>query len=320
LEGIDNNLQFLESAEAEEAYAQFGDPTIPLSKIKASLESFRELLAGATTPRDLRVGLQKNFMLFRSKGRDGKGTVRFTGYFQPVYEASRKRTDEFQFPIFTKPDDFSEWSKPHPTRVRLEGYDGRGGMLRGREIAYLSSRYEAFMIQVQGSAILELTDGSQIAVGYAAGTDYRFRGVSKSYLKSKKVQWTALKTFFEKNPDELDAILAQNNRFIFFKQNVTPAPIGSLGVPVIAERSIATDKVQLPPGAIGVIRTDMPVRYADGSNRMAFTTKLVLDQDTGSAIKGPGRVDIFMGTGADAQRKANSIFGDGELYYLVLRE
>jgi membrane-bound lytic murein transglycosylase A len=204
----------------------------------------------------------------------------------------------------------------------LEGYDGRGnpgGLLAGYELAWLKNRYQAFMIHVQGSAILQLQDGTQMAVGYAANTDHGFVGFTKECLKHKP-RSLSVKDYFINNPKQLDRCLAKNNRFIFFKQNPTPYPIGSLGVPVIPECSIATDKKVMPPGALSLIRAQIPYLGSDGSVKLQRTSRFVLDQDTGGAIKGPGRVDIFMGTGDVAARKAHHVYSNGELYYLILRD
>jgi membrane-bound lytic murein transglycosylase A len=324
INGIDDNLQFINSDKGTQAYRQVkGTPSsFSQKRVAESLSRFRMLLVYSRSAEEFRFRLQQEFKLYRSRGKDGRGTVIFTGYFQPSYPASRVRDKRFRYPIFAKPPDFEEWKKPHPTRIKLEGYDGLGmnsSLMHGREIAFLENRWDAFMVHVQGSAILNLENEVDIAVGFAAGTDYPFRGITRAYMRSKNISWTGLREFFIKNPSELDAIISKNNRFIFFKENSHTLPIGSLGVPVIAERSIATDKIELPPGALGLIHTRIPIRKSNGRLELARTTRLVLDQDTGSAIKGPGRVDIFMGTGHEAQERASSVFSEGALFYLVLK-
>lgn len=320
---IDNSLAFLSSPTADEAYARFAAGGISRSHVHQSLERFRELLLFSSSSEELRESIFNEFMLYRSTGNDGQGTVRFTGYFQPVYKAARERSAEYRYPIYRMPADFNEWKKPHPTRTALEGYDGRGlnnGPLAGLELAWFKTRYEVFMIQLQGSALLELTDGTQMAVGFAAGTDYRFRGIPKEFLATQNVSWGNLGKHFARHPEQLNYFQSRNNRFIFFRENPTPDPIGSLGVPVVAERSIATDKLKMPPGALGLIFANIPYRSESGSLRLARASRFVLDHDTGSAIKGPGRVDIFMGSGAEGQQKANYVSSNGELYYLLLKE
>ena len=173
------------------------------------------------------------------------------------------------------------------------------------------------MVQVQGSAILEMTDGSRMAIGFADGTDYSFVGFSKDCYSAKGNK--SLSKYFSENPDALGRCVAKNNRFVFFKERATDKPIGSLGVPVIANQSIATDKSQLPPGALGLICTQLPASSQKGEAKLEQLTRVVLDQDTGRAIKGPGRVDVFMGTGEEGQKKANMVYAEGSLYYLLLK-
>lgn len=320
LKAVRNSLSYLRSERARETYTQYNYTGISRLMVIRSLRRFRRILTQSQTARELKHRIAQEFALYRPHNTGG--AVRFTGYFQPTYEASIRPSAEFRYPIYRKPHNFDKWPKPHPSRVALEGYKGMGGdsgLLAGYELAWLRTRWEAFMIHVQGSAILELQDGSLMAVGFAAATDAPFRGISGSFMRANGVSWNGLPQFFNRYPSKLDGCLARNNRFIFFKANPTPDPIGNLGVPVIAERSIATDKKQMPPGALSLINTSIPYLSENGSIKLKRASRFVLDQDAGSAIKGPSRVDIFMGTGPGAQQKANHIYANGDLYFLLLR-
>ncbi len=320
LKGIENSLKFLRTSNADWAYRKFSQSGIDKNRVIQSLLRFRTLLFNSKNPAELTQKLKREFSVVRSVGSDGEGAVRFTGYFQPVYQASLRKVGKFQYPIYQLPVNWD--SKPNPTRLQLEGYTGLNPVypgLKGRELAYLSTRYEAYMIQVQGSAILELPDSSHIAVGFAGATDYPFQGVPKSFLAEKNIRWADIATHFKAHPDDLNWILSRNNRFVFFKTQEFKEPVGSLGVPVVAERSIATDKSQMPPGALALVHTLLPVKSANGGFTMSKKPQFVFDQDTGSAIKGPGRVDVFMGTGPEAGQMANSVSSSGSLYYLLLK-
>ncbi|RMG41617.1 MAG: murein transglycosylase [Candidatus Dadabacteria bacterium] len=323
LSGISRTLRFLKSEKGKEAYRAFERIGISNTRVEQTLARFYLILMFSNSPAELEKRIRRTFDLYRSVGADGRGTVKFTGYFQPVYKASPVRTKEYRYPIFRKPADFDSWKLPHPTRVELEGYDGLGRpgtLLHGNEIAFLRNRFEAFMIHVQGSAILQFPDGTTKAIGFDAGTRHPFRGISRKFLKENHVAWNKLDKFFIKHPDKLDQVLSRNNRFIFFKEREVPQPLGSLGVPVIPERSIAIDKLKLPPGALSIIRTRLPEEVSNGKLALKPASRFVLSLDSGSAIKGPGRVDVFMGTGDKAQKKANTIFGPGELYYLMMKQ
>jgi membrane-bound lytic murein transglycosylase A len=125
--------------------------------------------------------------------------------------------------------------------------------------------------------------------------------------------------YFEAHPEDLDVYLPQNERFIFFRQGDGGPPTGSLSVPVTAGYSIATDKSVMPPGAIAVIQLPLPQPNPAGEWGSQPTTRIVLDQDTGGAIIGPGRVDLYVGSGDQAGELAGRINTPGHLYYLLLR-
>lgn len=321
LDRVIKTLYYLETEEAAELYSNYFNDSVHIDSVKESLHRFFLILLLSRDIETFTARLKDTFSLYKSVGQDGRGTVRFTGYFQPVYKGSRERTAEYRYPLYEKPASFESWAEPHPTRVVLEGYDGTGNgasPVAGRELVWLKSRFDVFMVHVQGSAIIELPDGESVAVGFAAGTNHPFRGISGSFLQQHNVAWHRLGDFFAGRPDLLNSIMARNNRFIFFEKKSGPAAVGSLGVPVLAERSIATDRLKLPPGAVALIRTKIPQKNDAGQLELRDASRFVLNLDTGSALKGPGRVDIFMGTGEEARVKASSVYATGELYYLFL--
>jgi membrane-bound lytic murein transglycosylase A len=163
-----------------------------------------------------------------------------------------------------------------------------------------------------------------MTIGYAGNTDYPYVGIGRELVKAGKIKpeeltLPAVVQYFKDHPDELDVYLPKNQRFVFFQPTGGSPATGSLGVPVLPERSIATDKSLFPPGALAVIQTQIPVQTAPGKLESQLVTRYVLDQDTGGAIKGAGRVDIFMGTGTLAGDRAGLINAPGQLYYLLLK-
>jgi membrane-bound lytic murein transglycosylase A len=273
------------------------------------------------TAKDLQQAVNREFDLYKSVGRDGNGGVQFTGYYEAVYKASRTRTEEFKYPLYKLPADFPQWRKPHPTRAMLEG----SRRMAGLEIAWLSDRFQAFLVHVQGSARLELPDGNLLTVGYAGKTAQPYRSVGAELVRDGKmrledVTLQTLMAYFQTNPQDLIKYLNRNPSFVFFRETNGQPATGSINVPVSPERSIATDKKIFPSGGIALIRTELPINDPlTGQLAMRPVQRFVLDQDTGGAIRGAGRVDIFMGTGEQAKQRAGLIKGDGELYYLVLK-
>ena len=327
LRSIDRSLNYLQTSAAVKAYRSYPVPGITRYRVIRSLKRFRQLVRLAKTPTDLANRVRQEFIFYESTGKDGAGTVEFTSYFEPTYRASRVPTTEYRYPLYKAPTNLSQWPQPHPTRAQLEGIDGRQGAkgpLRGLELVWLRDRLEAFLVQVQGSARLQLTDGSTMTVGYGGNTDYPYTSLGKELVKDGKFKLEELSLpvliqHLQNNPQDLDQYLPRNNRFIFFRETYGAPATGSLGVPVAAERSIATDKSLMPPGALALIQTKLP--YFNQAQTIEFlqVSRYVLDQDTGSAIKGPGRVDIFMGTGEIARERAGLVNFPGKLYYLLLK-
>jgi membrane-bound lytic murein transglycosylase A len=327
LQAIDYSLDYLATEAAVTAYESYPLPGITRERVERSLVRFRQLVATSHSAQQLQQSVNQEFDFYRSVGGDSDGQVAFTGYFEPTYSASIVPTVEYRYPLYSRPADLDIWSLPHPTRTELEGVDGlQGGqgVLADLELVWLRDRLEAFLVQVQGSARLQLTNGSVMSVGYAGRTDYPYTSIGRALVDDgivpeSELSLPVLIDYFEQNPEALDHYLPQNNRFVFFKATGGSPPIGNLNVPVTAGRSIATDKTLMPPGALALISLELPVLTTPDSCKMVPVNRYVLDQDTGGAIRGPGRVDIFIGTGSDAGQQAGLINTSGELYYLLLR-
>ncbi|MBW4543903.1 MAG: murein transglycosylase A [Symplocastrum torsivum CPER-KK1] len=327
LKSIDYSLRYLQTPTAAQAYQRYPVPGITRDRVRRSLVRFRQLLVSSPSPAELQAAINREFVFYKSVGNDGQGTVVFTGYFEPIYAASRTPNAEYRYPLYRLPADFNSWATPHPTRAQLEGEDGLGknSRLRGRELVWLRDRLEAFLVHVQGSARLRMSDGSLMTVGYAGKTNYPYSSVGRELVKDGKLQLDGLTLpvlidYFRRFPTEMNQYLPRNQSFVFFKETNGAPATGSIGVPVTAERSIATDKSLMPPGALALIRATIPYPNATGQLESRMVSRYVLDQDTGSAIRGPGRVDIFMGTGPQAGDRAGIIGGAGELYYPLLKE
>lgn len=327
LESIDHSLRYLQTSEAAATYQTYLMPDITVDRVRRSLLRFRQLVVSAKSPQELQAAVRREFTFYQSVGSDDKGKVLFTGYYEPVYKASRTRTAEYRYPLYQLPADFNSWSKPHPKRADLEGVDGLGekSLLQGSELVWLRDRMEAYLVQIQGSAKLQLTDGSVMSIGYAGGTDYPYTSIGRELAKDRKLSLNGMSlpvmiNYFKRNPVELSRYLPRNQRFVFFQDTYGSPAKGVINVPVTADRSIATDKSLMPPAALALVQAQLPFRTANGQIQQRLVNRYVLDQDTGSAIKGPGRVDYFMGSGKIAGDRAGVTGSVGKLYYLLLRQ
>ena len=324
LQSIDYSLQYLQTPRAIKAYQK---SEITRERVYNSLQRFRQLLISTKSPQALQAAIEKEFVFYQSVGRDNKGTVLFTAYYEPLYLASRQPTKEFRYPAYRSPADLESWAKPHPSRSELEGVDGlqgSKGKLKGLELFWFKDRLEPYMIQIQGSAKLKLTDGTQTTIGYAGNTAYNYRSLGRSLVDDGKFPLEGLNMpiildYFRKHPQDLNIYIPRDQSFVFFQETYGKPAQGSISVPLTPERSIATDKSLMPPGALALIRAPFP--YINKSNKIEnrLVSRYVLDQDTGGAIKGAGRVDYFLGTGEAAGERAGVTVSNGQLFYLLLK-
>ncbi|AFZ01934.1 murein transglycosylase A [Calothrix sp. PCC 6303] len=327
LKAIDYSLSYLQTPDAKATYQKYIIPEITRERVEKSLKRFRELVINSQNAQELQANVNQEFVFYKSIGSDNQGTILFTGYYKPIYLASRQPTAEYRYPIYRLPDNFQTWDKPHPTRLELEGADAlqnAKGKLKGLELFWLKSRMDAFIAQVQGSAVLKFSNGTTTTIGYAGNTDHDYVSLGKELIKDGKLSEKGITlekviNYFEKNPQSQDIYLPRNPRFIFFKDTKNAPASGSLGVPLTPERSIATDKSLMPPGALAIIRAPFPF-INQNKIEQRLVSRYVLDQDTGGAIKTPARVDYYIGVGKQAGERAGVIVNKGELYYLLLKE
>ncbi|MBN3950522.1 MAG: MltA domain-containing protein [Nostoc sp. NMS7] len=327
MSAIAQSLQYLQTANAAAAYQNYQVAGITRDRVFQSLRRFRELLLKTNSPIELRQAIEREFVLYQSVGQDTKGSVLFTAYYEPLYAASRVPTAEYRYPVYRLPADLNSWPKPHPTRLELEGANGlqgAKGKLRGLELFWFSDRLEPYLAQIEGSARLQLPDGTQTTIGYAGNTAYNYKSIGRELVNDRKlplqgVTLPIILDYFQKHPQELNIYIPRDRSFVFFQENHGQPAQGYINVPLTAERSIATDKSLMPPGALALIRTSIPFVNPTGKMQERIVSRYVLDQDTGGAIKGAGRVDYFLGTGKLAGDRAGITVSNGQLFYLLLK-
>jgi len=262
-----------------------------------------------------------------------------TGYYEPELAASRTRSETFRYPLYRTPTDvvdidlgqFCAQCNGRITQGRVQNgtlipYLSRAeidaGALSGRdlELAWLDDPVEAYFLHVQGSAVLRFADGVRMQIGYSSSNGRPYTSIGRVLVEQGKVPREAaslqtLKAYLRAHPDEQAASMNANQRYIFFR-TVFAGPIGSLGVPLTAGRSLAADASVYPPGALVFLRMaprDQPsaVSHQPVFQRFAFI------QDAGSAITGTSRIDVFWGTGTNAESIAGDMRNGGELYLVL---
>lgn len=308
------------------------DREISHSEIRASTQRFSELLQSSRNAEEFRRRVMDEFQVYESVGWNGDGIVLFTGYYAPEFNASLTRTPRFKYPIHRRPDDLvthpesglplgqrqSDGSiSSYPTRREIE----ESGMLDGTELAWLESPLDAYVVHVNGSAKLILEDGEEIYIGYDGKTNHPYTGlgaetVREGLISADELSLSAIYELHEKNPDAVKRLILRNDNFVFFTEyDGGKWPSGSLGVKVHPRATLATDKAVYPAGSICLVETD----GVNVSGRKTRFLRFMVDQDTGGAIKAPGRADIYMGEGEEAESLAGGQYAEGRLYYLFLK-
>ena len=328
-QAVERSLNYISKPSSQQFFPYGG---ITHYHAKASLEAFSDMLGSGLIGRQLVEEIRRKFDVYISVGCDNRGTVLFTGYYTPIFDGSMDRTARFQYPLYKQPEDLVKTENgqilgrkgpggvftAYPSRDLLEN----SNQLDGLELIWLSDPFEVYVAHVQGSAKIRLSDGDLITVGYAANNGHEYKSIAREMvkdgrMKSSELSLKSMIEYFKRYPGEAQRYIQRNPRFVFFRASEGP-PHGSLNEPVTTMRTIATDKSIYPRGCLAFLSTQLP-SVASGSVYKRKFTGFVLDQDTGGAIRAPGRCDVYMGQGDLAGQKAGHTYQEGKLYYLFLK-
>jgi membrane-bound lytic murein transglycosylase A len=225
----------------------------------------------------------------------------FTGYYYPMLNASRERTGKYRYPIYKKPKECNA-NAPCYSREEIENgaLDGKG-----LEIFWVDDYVDLFFLHIQGSGVLNLREGGQAHVKFSAKNNQQYASIGK-YMTEKKYikRGDDAREFLRHNPRVANEIMNVNKSYIFFEENHDKSVVGAHGSELVDGRSLAVDNKFIPYGLMLYLDTN-------GISQVMFA------QDTGSAIKGKIRGDIFVGKGFDAGEKAKKIYNNGYLYVIV---
>lgn len=327
---LQQSLSALEQKPGSQAFS-FGQKQVSVDRVRNSLGAFLALL---NRPGDLALEVRREFDLYRATT-----PVLFTGYHEPELQGSFIRTERYRYPLYRRPTDLvkvdvSQFTTqlfpqdvygrvangglvPYFSRAQIDGQ--RMLAPQHKELVWLDDPVERFFLHIQGSGKIRLPDGTWFRVGYAASNGWPYRSIGKMLLGQGKLQSgeasaQGIRHYLRQHPAEQDQILFHNRRYIFFRV-VSAGPLGSLGVPLTPGRSIAIDPNWYPPGAVGFIRTTRPHLKENGQVSWQPFSRFVALQDRGAAITGPGRADIYWGSGP--QPEAGLMAQRGELYIFL---
>ncbi len=340
LEGTRRQLAYLKRQDPKKIIG-FGSDKYDTGWILHSVESLLEKLEQNIDDSELRRFLIDHYLVYQAGGRkDRRGRqMLVTGYYEPVFEGSLIRQAPFLTPIYSPPDSLITISQAsgenrvgrYTSDHRLIDYWSRseietGDLLQGNELAFLKDPFEAFLLHVQGSGKILLPDGSLRSVRYAGSNGLEYQSIGKLLVDEKimaldDVNIPAIRAYLKQHPEKRQRILHHNPRYIFFAWGDTAGPRGSCGEVLTPGRSIAIDPSALPLATLGYLLSRTPALRANGrQDGWQPLARFVFPQDSGAAIKGAGRVDIFFGQGRAAEFAANHMKEDGKLYFLVRKK
>ena len=258
---------------------------------------------------EAREWLMRRLQPYRVEAYDGTADGLMTGYFEPLVAAQRIPQAGFAVPLYGPPADrFTR--VPYWSRQQIDSLPEARASFRGRELAYVADPLDALILQIQGSGRLLLTEPSGatklVRVGFAGHNDLPYKSVGRWLIEQRQLSpdqasWPAIKAWAQRNPQRVNEMLWSNPRVVFFREEpiAEPAlgPRGAQGVALTPGRSIAVDPQSIPFGTPLWIDTSEPLTNTP-------LRRLVLAQDTGTAIAGAVRGDYFWGAGAEAEQQA----------------
>ncbi|MFQ5673100.1 MAG: MltA domain-containing protein [Nitrospinales bacterium] len=337
-QAVENYLAILRGQDLRQTVT-LGSLTMTLGRLKITLEEFLDLLNQKLPPGEFTQKLKQSF-IFYAANKDKNRPIVFTGYYTPIISASRFKWEEYNYPLYQMPKSLTrdqymhqQWlpnethtvaylekDDPNFTREDIDGH--RILQNENLEIAWLKNDLERYFLHIQGSGILEYLDGTREGVRYAGSNGYSYQTIGKLMLRDGVLEpsqgsMQGIKKYFEDHPWDIEKYLFQNKRYIFFELT-DGKPRGSSGAEVVAGRSIATDPVFYPPGALAFIMAKKPaLNDNDEITGWKKFSRFVVNQDTGSAIKGPRRVDLYFGVGDRAGAAAGHYMETGEMFFLI---
>lgn len=338
IEAAEKQLVFLKRQDQAQLVV-FDDVLIPNSWLAHSLDTFLQNLKKNPDILELNTYLKKDFHFFQAGGRqkmqDRKMLV--TGYYEPVFPGDLTPSENYRHPIYMIPPSLKTKLTDENNSVKVGRYtaDGNfvdfwsrreietGNLLFGYELAFLQDPIDAYLLHIQGSGKILLPDGSTKSVRYAGSNGWVYNSIGKFLVEENKMSLEessipAIRAYFSAHPEDIQRVLHHNPRFIFFDWGDNNGPIGSSGEVLTPGRSIAIDSSALPGGTLGFLVSRKPVVGTDNLIESWETfSRFVFPQDSGAAIVGTGRVDIFWGHGRYAEISASNMKEEGQLYFLV---
>ncbi len=273
-------------------------------------------LGGGADESGVRDFLQTRLQPWRVENTQGQAEGLLTGYFEPLVDAGRQRSERFSVALHAPPADLAQ-RRPWYTRAQIDSLPAAQAALRGREVAWVADPLDALMLQIQGSGRLVFTEsnGSRrtVRLAYAGHNDQPYQSVGRWLVDQgaftlEQASWPAIRAWARANPSRVREMMAANPRYVFFREEPLPDPevgaLGAQGVPLTPGRSIAVDRESIPYGSPVWMDSTEPQPWQLNPPPARPMRRLVVAQDTGSAIVGAVRADLFWGWGEGIEDRA----------------
>ena len=340
---IGKSIGYLEKLPEDRSFT-FADDTYSRNHIVESLEKFLAFISTGPTQTDLNAFLASHYQVYQSRGNSDDDTVLFTGYYEPILSGSLTQSGRYRYPIYAYPKDLvsvdlstfsSEFEGNHivgrvSDQTLVPYFDRKDidtkGILAGKAspIAWVSDPVDLFFLHIQGSGKICTESGHTFHVHYHTSNGRPYRSIGKELIESGKLtreemSMQAIRNYLKNHPEEQENILSSNPSYVFFKTE-DDGPIGCLEEKLTTGRSLAVDRRIFPMAGLSYIQTKKPLVDGDGGiQRWVDCARFVLNQDTGGAIRGPDRADLFWGNGPYAEIAAGHMKHTGSLFFLVLK-
>jgi membrane-bound lytic murein transglycosylase A len=340
---IRQSIDYLQKFPPEKTFT-FDQDQYSASHMIKSLQNFLDFVHTNPSDKNLKKFMKSNFKVYKSVGKGWRKEVLFTGYYEPFLQGSLQKTEEYRYPILARPEDLlsidlSAFSKKYEgekivgrysQQTIVPYYDRREieqeGVLEGKieVLAWVKDPVDLFFLQIQGSGRIFLNSGQSLNIHYHETNGQPYRSIGKLLIDQEKIpksemSMQKIREYLRDHPEEVNDILNYNPSYVFFKTE-EDGPLGFLEVKLTPGRSIAVDRRLFPLPALAFIKTQKPIIDGSGQiTRWVDFSRFVVSQDTGGAIRGPGRSDLFWGNGMYAEIAAGHMQHKGNLYFLVLK-
>lgn len=261
---------------------------------------------------------ERRFVPFRVNN-NGEERGLFTGYYEPTLHGSRTKKGDYKYPLYAAPRDLAA-RRPYYTHAEIN----RGVLKnRGLELFWVDDPVMLFFMQIQGSGRVVLPDGKRMLVGYAGQNGREYVSLGKimgdeGMLPKDGINFFTIRQWLYDHPQEARELMERNPSYVFFKVLEQAGPVGAVGTVLVPQRSLAVDAKHIPYGLPLFLETRLPPR-SEGGYEQPFN-RVMIAQDTGGAIRGPVRGDIFFGPGDEAEYMAGFMKGRGTYSLLLPKE